>query len=323
MTLTELDRVRKFTVRRCVFVLIVVSLPFFLFVVSVISDSSFFYERFSGNIVFEVLNWYSLVFAFLWGLFAVLFVLGFIYCFLLQAKFARQYKDFIIADTLNGAFDRFEYKSHGIAEGLPQSIPAGVGVVRLNSSYLSNDYFEADYDGVHFQQADVRVDSFDKDFRRGVPIFFGRWMIFDFDKDFATNVHVVQKGYYNNYAVRPVDCDESYKRVLTGDDVFDSCFDVFTQAPSLAPCVLIPVMMDRMRQVLSAPFMVFSEFNKVFFCFVGHELHVGIHNKMNSFEPSVRGKFDFDSIRNHVSDDVKVSTDLMDILALHSVSFES
>lgn len=247
----------------------------------------------------------------------VLLIIGGIYAMKSRNEYAKKYKDMFVLSSFNEVFDDIDYKPFA---GLPREIIANTKMIQMGDRYSSNDYLEATYKGIRFMQADVHIEdeSTDSDGdSHYVTLFKGRWMVFDFNKEFKANVQVVEKGFHNAKRKRFFGKkDDLYKKVEMEDVAFNEGFKVFAQNEHEAFYILTPAMMDRIRRVSG------GIKGKVMFCFVDDMLHVAVHNSKDSFEPSIMKEIDIEQAKNDVLGDVKLVTDFVDELNLDTKLFK-
>lgn len=240
----------------------------------------------------------------------LLFVGGF-YAMKARNDFAKQYKDMFVLSSFNDVFDDINYQPFS---GMPKQVLADTKMMQMGDRYSSNDYLEATYKGIRFMQADVHIEdeSTDSDGdTHYTTLFKGRWMVFDFNKEFKANVQVVQKGFHNAKRKRFFgNKDERYKKVEMEDVAFNDAFKVFAQDPHDAFYLLTPAMMTRIRRVAD------GVKGKVMFCFVDDMLHVAVHNGKDSFEPSIMREIDVDQAKDNVLGDIRLITGFVDELSL-------
>lgn len=232
--------------------------------------------------------------------------------------FTAQYKNIFVRSSLNEVFDNLNYLPF---QGLPREVIADTKMMRMGDSFYSNDYIEGDYKGVHVKQSDVRITETHHDSdgdSHTVTLFSGRWMVFDFNKEFKANVQVVQKG-FNNAKRKTIfgKKEELYKKVEMEDVAFNQEFKVYAQNEHDAFYILTPAMMDRIRRVSS------SVNGNLILCFVDDNLHVGVNTRKDSFEASPFKKIDPETAKESVLHDIRVITDFVDELSLDTKLFKA
>ena len=233
-------------------------------------------------------------------------------------KFKTKYKEMFVQTSLNDIFDNLIYQpNHGIS----RDIIANTKMMQMGNRYSSNDYIEADYNNVHFVQSDVCIEeeSHDSDCHsHTVTLFKGRWMLFDFNKEFKANVQVVQKGFKNSKRKRLLGKkEELYKKVEMEDVSFNNDFKVFAQNEHDAFYILTPSMMDKIRKVTN------NIEGNLIFCFINNQLHIGIHTGKDSFEPSMMKQIDPEVEKEKIKNDINVITSFINELSLDTKLFKA
>ncbi len=252
----------------------------------------------------------------------IVMILGVIYASKSISEYSKQFKEQFVLTSLKEVFDDLVYKP---TEGLPRSVIADTEMMRMGDHYSSNDYVSGTYKGIHVTQADVHIeeeyettDSDGDTTTHYETLFKGRWMVFDFNKEFKANVQVAQKGFKNAKRKRFfVKKEEKYKLVSMEDEAFNKGFKVYAQDEHDAFYILTPTMMERIKKVSQ------GIDGKVIFCFVRNMLHVGVHNKKDSFEPKIFKKIDPEKVRAEVTSDIDLITGFVDELSLDTKLFKA
>lgn len=119
-----------------------------------------------------------------------------------KKRYIKAYKDYFVLKGLKEIFTNLKYDPDS---GMPRDTIANTHMMNMGDVYNSNDFVSGKYKNVAFKQADVHIqkeyESTDSDGHTTteyVTIFRGRWMVFDFNKEFKANVQVAQKGFGNN-----------------------------------------------------------------------------------------------------------------------------
>ncbi len=74
----------------------------------------------------------------------------------------------------------------------------------MGDSFTPNDYISCKYKNINVVASDIHIeeerqstDSEGNTETYWVTIFLGKWMIFDFDKNFKANIKICEKGFQN------------------------------------------------------------------------------------------------------------------------------
>lgn len=237
----------------------------------------------------------------------------------LNEEFREEYKKTFILSSLNDIFDNLKYFPDS---GLSESVIENTNMMKMGNRYYSNDYFEGEYKGVEFCQSDVciekektYVDSDGQIHTSCVTLFKGKWMIFDFNKNFTTNIQIVHKDFKNSKVSNWLESDK-YKKIEMEDIKFNKEFKVYAQDEHNAFYILTPILMEKIKHLGDT---VFGEF---ILCFIDNKLHIGLNNGYDSFEHSIYSKIDEEKEKNKISKDIKIITDFVDELNLDNKIFK-
>ena len=237
-------------------------------------------------------------------------------------NYKGMYKELYVADALKETFDDLQYVPNA---GIPFQTIAATGMIDMGNTYHSEDYISASYKGTKFVQSDVviqdeeeTVDSDGHTQTTIVTIFKGRWLIFDFNKEFKANVQIAQKGFNgartNGLFTKK---ENRYQKVEMESESFNKKFRVYAQSAHEAFYIITPAMMERIERLENA------NGGKMIFCFVNNQLHIGINDGRDSFEPgSVFKKIDDNSATERVRNDIRVITQFVDELNLDNDLFK-
>jgi hypothetical protein len=186
-------------------------------------------------------------------------------------------------------------------------------MMMMGNRYASNDYISGRYKNIGFAQSDVCIQQVTSNGKHThtTTYFKGRWMIFDFNKNFAEDMLVREKGFYYTkkkggwFSLE----EEKMKKMELEDAQFNSEFDVFAQNEHEAYYILTPHIMESIRD-LNAKIS-----GKLILCFVDSKLHVGVHNNRDAFEPPIFRNID-ETVFADIQNDIKVITSFVDELSL-------
>ncbi|MBQ9280111.1 MAG: DUF3137 domain-containing protein [Clostridia bacterium] len=240
----------------------------------------------------------------------------------LNQNYRKLFKNMFVFQALNGLFTNLYYNP---SMGIPSYVIAATNMMRMGDIYHSEDYVSGEYKGIKFAQADVHIqeehESTDSDGNTTttyVTIFKGRWMIFDFNKNFKADVQISQEGFGNSKVKRFFGKkEERFKKVKMESESFNKKFKVFAQNEHEAFYLITPSLMERIERLAQ------NTKGKMLFCFVNNKLHVGVQNGKDSFEPtSVFKKLNVEKIKNDISSDIMLITQFVDELNLDNNLFK-
>ena len=197
-----------------------------------------------------------------------------------RKKYSKAYKEYFVLKGLKKIFTDLNYEPES---GIPRSTIADTHMMNTGDIYKSNDFISGKYKDVAFSQADVDIqeeqqttDSNGNTTTYYVTIFRGRWMIFDFNKEFKANVQVCEKGFGNNITRSKI----KYEKVEMESDAFNKKFNIYAQNAHDAFYILTPSLMEKIDNLEK------RNKGKILLCFINNQLHVGLYDGKDSFEPS-------------------------------------
>lgn len=236
--------------------------------------------------------------------------------------YIKKFKSVFVLRSLENKFTDLYYDPD---KGIPYQTIAATQMMRMGDRYHSEDYISAKYKDIRFEQSDVHIeeehettDSDGDTHTTYVTIFRGRWMIFDFNKEFKANVQIAQKG-FSNSKVRTFfgKKEELYKKVFMESETFNNKFNVYAQNEHDAFYIITPSLMERLERL--------TQRNKarLLFCFIDNKLHIGIYDGKDSFEPgSVFKPIDEEETMKKISGEIETITQFVDELNLENDLFK-
>ena len=252
-------------------------------------------------------------------------VLGFVFGALLasgpQKRYRAAFKEAFVERSLQSIFTNLYYEP---TQGISYDTIASTKMMYMGDRFHSEDYIHARYKDVRFEQSDVHIeeerqttDSKGHTSTHYVTIFRGRWMIFDFNKEFRAKVQIAQKGFPNAKRKRFFGKKETlFKKVEMESASFNKAFQVYAQNEHDAFYIITPAFMERVQN-LSA-----RNKGKLMFCFIGNRLHIAIHDGKDSFEPgSVFKPINEAQVMQRIRDEIEVITQFIDELSLDNDLF--
>ena len=231
-----------------------------------------------------------------------------------KENYRKFYKSYFVEQSLSQIYTNISYNH---AEGIPKASLEETDLVNLGYGYKSNDFVSGSYKQVNFSQADVEISSSSADY--DVDLFLGRWMIFEFPKNFLFKMQITQKTFgpvAKGFPKRP-DGAQIGKQIITESPTFNEKFNVFAEDEFEAFYLLDPVLIDRIEKI--------SEKckGKLMICFVDNKLHIAINNQKDTFEPPKPFKPINKNIESSkIYQETKIISELIEYLNLNQKIFK-
>lgn len=237
-----------------------------------------------------------------------------------EKDYSKKYKNYFVAKSLEQKLTDLSYNPE---QGIGYDVIANTNMMRMGDTYSSNDLISGKYKDTAFMQSDVHIEeeheSTDSDGNTTtyyVTIFKGRWMVFEFNKNFKANLQVCQKGFGNNIKGGIFSKSKLQKIELESAE-FNKRFNVYAEQPHEAFYILTPKTMEKIINLDN------RNNGKILLCFVNNCLHVGIYDNKDAFEhPSVFKKIDLEKEKQAISNDIEKITMFIDELELDNDLFK-
>ncbi len=238
-----------------------------------------------------------------------------------RKRYRTAFKQAFVRKSLESVFTDLEYEPDA---GISYETIADTKMMSMGDRFHSEDYISGRYRNIFFEQSDVHIeekhestDSKGHTTTSYVTLFRGRWMIFDFNKEFRAKLQVVQKGFPSAKRKRFFGKKENlFKKVELESEAFNHAFQVYAQNEHDAFYVITPAFMERIQNLAA------RNTGKLLFCFIDNRLHIAIHDNKDSFEPgSVFRPIDEQASLDKIRSEIQVITQFVDELELDNNLF--
>ena len=221
-----------------------------------------------------------------------------------QKKLKALYKETFVYQLLNQHFQDVYYNWE---QGMDQMLIRNSGVCRLGNRYHSEDYLNAVYHGIRFQQADVTIQYHTSSGRSShtTTYFQGRMFCFEYPMKQSMAVQIYSKNF--PYAGEPASGVQHRKLQLESVD-FNKAFAVRALSDHDAFYILTPQMMERLQ-------MLRSKYGSITLVFDRGYVMVGLNTKMDSFDAKLSRPIDYQAEVMRMRSDVAVIEELIQLLS--------
>ena len=252
----------------------------------------------------------------------IIMIIGLIIILFLNQKqfkeYHRAYKEYFIEQNLHTVFSQLEYK-HEL--GLPSSFLCGTGMINTGDRYKSNDYTRGKYQDVAFCQADVSIETEYTDSDGDThysTIFKGRFMVFEFPKEFNFKLALVGKNFRAfRKPLKNKTTGRKLEKIATESDHFNKIIKTYAEDGFEAFYLLDPKTIAKIEDITT------RHNNRIVFLFCNNQLIIGLDNGKDSFEPPLPFKqIDEAKEKAKVGSDIRIITEFVDELALNRKIFK-
>ena len=257
---------------------------------------------------------------------SILLFIPAIVCFVCFSKankqFAAAFKQSVVLDSLSSVFTDLTFEP---ALGISREEIRETEMMQTGDRFSSNDLISGRYNGVPFRQSDVHIEEEHTDSEGHTSyttIFRGRWMVFDFNKTFVSDLQVVGRhfganrrkgnGFFGLFASK----EKKMEKIELENEAFNKQFTVYAHDTTEAFYLLTPHMMEamlRLREGIGSPIMLL---------FFRGQLHVAVNNGKDAFEPSLFRAYDPARETEAVFADTRVITSFVDEMRLDNDMFK-
>ena len=235
-----------------------------------------------------------------------------------KEEYRRAYKAYFVEKNLAAVFTELSYYRD---LGLNSNILRNTGMINTGDRYHSNDLVSGKYKDTDFTQADVHIETEHTDSDGNThysTIFRGRWMIFDFPRQFNFRLQVVQRGF--GAAMRRssrATTGRRFERIRVESPEFNKLFKVYAEDGFETFYLLDPSFIHNIVQLKQI------HKGKIMLGFSNNQLFVGLNDGKDAFEPPfVFKKLDEAAEITKVTKDIHLITDFVDQLKLNNKLFK-
>lgn len=226
------------------------------------------------------------------------------------------YKTYFIKRSLEKTFTNLQY-THNM--GLPR--PMVQTVMTGGDRYSSNDFIMATYKDINFVQADVHTerenrsrDSHGHTSTHYTTIFRGRFLIFEFKRDFNFRLVLFGKRFPGARLTSGTE-GKKFKKMETESVDFNRRFNIYAQDGFEAFYILDPSFMEKIQAIGD------SYKDNMLFAFIDKKLYVALNDNNDSFEPPQPDRLNEKTELAEVEKEIKTIMQFVDKLALNRYMF--
>ena len=275
---------------------------------------------FGGSYRARLFGPFSIIFALSIALFFIVLLLIILTVFhpsrTALAAYRDAYKTYFVQESLAEVFDNLKYDRNS---GLPRLVVQEV--MTAGDRYHSNDLITAKYKDINFTQADVHTerehrstDSNGHTTTTYTTIFKGRFLIFDFNRDFKFRLELVGKNFAGARLVRSNKA--KFGKIETESPEFSKHFTIYAQDGFEAFYILDPSFIEKLQAL--------GEYydDHILFGFIDKRLYVAVGDNNDSFEPPHPDKLTDEKAEiNRVKSDIATIIQFVDKLTLNRYMF--
>ncbi len=289
--LDELKKTKKKIWIKTIFVYIIISLLFFL--------PCLYQDSLSNNMIIYLII----------GIFIVCLP-GYLISKSICKRDIEYYKKIYAKNiTLEILKDNFgEVKYNPTDDLLPKDFAKVIDNAKIPTinSYNNDDYISAKYKNIRIEYADVRMGYIPRNSDMNEHTNFkGKWLILSFNENFKSNIQIGPK-IFNGKKTKQMLKGKEYKEIqMTDLDLADKLI-IYADHEEFVFNILKSSIIDIIKRL-------YKETNgKILVFFLNNQIHIGIGDKKNFFEPSIYSKFNLEKEKSKISNQINIIMKLID-----------
>lgn len=232
-----------------------------------------------------------------------------------EQLFYKEFKNIFVHKALLNYFSDLKYNED---DGFKEDYINQLGMLDTGDKFHSNDYISGKYKNIKFEQSDIHIEEkheeTDSDGNKEVvwkTTFRGRFMIFDFNKKFKSNIQVVRHG----FEAHTFPYGKQLSKVEMEDEEFNKIFGIYSENEHDAFYILTPHFMEKIKKI-------YMKLNcSMMFNFVDNKLYIAVNNHEDSFEYNIFKKINEEEIEKDIIKDITLITDFVSDLNLDNDLF--
>ncbi len=227
-------------------------------------------------------------------------------------KYVANYKESIVQTLFREQFDHVNYLP---GEGFSKDFIKETGFMMLGNRYHSEDLVSGQYKNIPFTRSDVTIQDHRSNGKSSytVTYFQGRWITLKCNKQFSTDVQIIQKGFSysnrkrKNFLFRSE--DRRHKVEFENED-FNSNFDCYCQTDQDAFYLITPQIMEKLIRYTSITD------GKLMLGFRNNIIHLAINSEKDALEPHMWSELTYQDDILPIKKEINIITDFIDLLSL-------
>jgi len=226
------------------------------------------------------------------------------------AKVKKEFKETFLSNLFNELIPGIEYRPK---DGLDKQVVYSGEFLKKADRYYCEDYLEGKIDDIDFISSDVRMEERRvRHTKNGtqtyyVPYFVGRVFKFDFHKELAGSLQVLETGSPHSR--------RRYKKVELESIDFNKKFRIYAEEEHTAFYILTPDIMEAIFALEK------RHPGSISFSFLDQQLYLAINNNKNTFELKLFSKVSNEMIESFRRD-LLVIKDVIHTLKLNNSLFK-
>lgn len=229
----------------------------------------------------------------------------------LSKKYKARFKTTFVETPLRKTFTEVYYDGD---QGIDEGVIEKTGIMSMGNRYYSNDYVRGYYKDVKFERSDVKIQQHTSTGKSSYTVTYlhGRWLIFEFNKNFNSDLQIISHGFPNPKKKNSffTETEDRRHRIKLEDIEFNDNFDVLCQDEHEAYYILTPQFMSiikNMKSTMDGAFML---------GFIDNQLHIAIHNEKDAMEPKLFENINLNLIKEEVQAEIKLIISIIDNMDL-------
>lgn len=226
------------------------------------------------------------------------------------SKINNKFKNDVLGNLIK---EEIEDGYYNATQGLSGPAVYSSEFLKRADRYHSEDYITGKIDGVAFASSDLKLEERHvQHTKNGTRTYYetyfqGRMFIFEFNKDFAGYVQVLERGWPHS--------SRKYSKIKLESVAFNKKFKTYTTNDHTAFYVLTPHLMEALME--------FEKNNRgaISFSFIDDKLYIGINNMRDTFELQMFRPID-ERLLEEFKRDLNVVKDVVHELRLNNNIFK-
>ena len=239
----------------------------------------------------------------------IAFLGSFVYGFKKMGSISKQYKALYKSTFVTGILGEFfDDVFYDWEHGFTTQAVNEFGLAKLGNRFYTEDYLSASYKGIHFVQADVKIQYHTSTGKSShtTTYFSGRMFVFDNPLKRVFSVQV----FSDNFRYRAGNPGGfKMNKVELESVAFNKAFDVKAVQEIDAFYMLTPHMIENLTRIR-------LQYGNLAVHFAGDKIFVGINCGMKAFDGDIKRPIDYNTEREQARQDSMVIINLIETLKL-------
>lgn len=212
----------------------------------------------------------------------------------------------ITLEILKNNFEDVKYQSNDDLPPKDFAIIIDEAKIPTTNSYSSDDYISAKYKSIKIEYSDISMGYLPLNSNSNChENFKGKWLVISFDRNFKSNIQIGPR-IFNGKKNKQMLKGKEYSEIKISDSEINKKFIIYADNKCEALSLLKSNIISKIKKLYK------ETKGKIFIFYLNNQIHIGIGDRKNFFEPSIYKRFDLEKEKKRIQSQIKIIVELID-----------